>query len=229
MTEPAKTAFRIGDAQYEIALSKIPYLSSFVGFQDKAGQKQAEYVHGPIPLFDVAYKGIEKGYRQCFRSLGPNLSEYHTLCETYNFLGVDVLGGKSLDDIARGLKQCKNEYEVEYKSYQTIKGDKSAARDTAFQLLYLIVRGEFEDGNKDSNKVFNAVLFIVSHAATFKWRTRAVLRAACEERFVLSAKQIGRLQQWEKEEAVKQAEDERGDVTTEEEVMSDYSWNSWDS
>ena len=87
--------------------------------------------------------------------------------------------------------------------------------------------GEFQDEAKDSAKIFNAVLFVVSHSATFKWRTRKVLRAAYEERFVISTKQKARLDQWEKTDAAKLAAEDAGDVTTEEEsdcyYDSDYS------
>jgi len=53
----------------------------------------------------------------------------------------------------------------------------------------MIVLGEFKDETKESAKIFNAVLFVVSHSGTFKWRTRSVVRAAYEERFVISTKQ----------------------------------------
>lgn len=54
------------------------------------------------------------------------------------------------------------------------------------------------DETKDSAKVFNAVLYLISHAATFKWRTRSVVQAAYEERFVVSAKQIAALDKWKR-------------------------------
>ena len=212
---------------YDIEVSKIPYLSKFVKFQDNAQRKAAEYVHGPIPLFDVALKGIESGYRQCFRSIPADLSQHHTLCETYEFLGVDILGGQSINEVFNDLKSGKTDYELEYKSYRAVEGNKSKARDTAFKLLYSILLGEFKDETKDSAKVFNAVLFVVSHSGTFKWRTRSVVRAAYEERFVLSTKQRARLDQWEKGDAAKRAADDDGDATTEEEVLDYY--NSDDS
>jgi hypothetical protein len=213
---------------YDIEVSKIPYLSTFVNFQDNAQQQPAEYVHGPILLFDVALKGIESGYRQCFRSIPPDLSQHHTLCETYEFLGVDILGGQSINEVFNDLKSGKTDYELEYKYYRAVKGNKSKARDTAFKLLYLILLGEFKDETKDSAKVFNAVLFVVSHSGTFKWRTRSVVRAAYEERFVLSAKQRARLDQWEKGDAAKRAADDDDDVTTEEEVSDYYNSDDWD-
>jgi hypothetical protein len=221
-TASPKTAIRIGDVSYDIEVSKIPYLSSFVDFQTNAQSQTTELVHGPISLFDVALKGIESGYRQCFRSLPPDLSQHHTLCDTYELLCVDVLGGQSFNEIFNDLKSGQSDYEREYKRYREIKGDKSKARDTAFKLLYLILLGDFKDETRDSAKVFNAVLFLVSHAATFKWRTRRVVRAAYEERFVISTKQTARLDVWEKKDAAKLAVEDAGDVTTEEEGSDGY-------
>ena len=81
---------------------------------------------------------------------------------------------------------------------------------------------------QDSAKVFKAVLYLVSHAATFKWRTRSVVRAAYEERFVVSTKQTAGLDKWEKKDTAKPTVEDEGDVTTEEEesdcyYTSDYS------
>lgn len=219
-TASPKTAIRIGDVHYDIEVSKMPYLSSFVNFSAKAQPRSKEFIHGPIPLFDVALKGIESGYRQCFRSLPAELSQHHTLCDTYELLCIDILGGQSINEIFTDLKSGKNDYE--YGSYREIKGNKSKARDTAFKLLYLILLGEFQDETKDSAKVFNAVLFVVSHWGTFKWRTRSVVRAAYEERFIISAKQRAGLDQWEKMDAAKLAEEDDDDVTTEEEDSDCY-------
>jgi hypothetical protein len=209
--------------RYDIDVSKIPYLSSFVDFQATARPQSAEFVHEPILLFDIALKGIESGYRQCFRSLPADLSQHHILCDTYHFLHVDVLGGQSVNEIINDLKSGQSDYDREER--QEIKGDKSKARDTAFKLLYSIMLGDFKDDTKDSAKVFNAVLYLVSHAATFKWRTRSVVRAAYEERFVVSTKQKAALDKWEKKDPAKLAVEDAGDVTTEEEE-SDCYYNS---
>jgi hypothetical protein len=74
--------------RYDIDVSKIPYLSSFVDFQANTQPQSTEFVHGPILLFNVALKGIESGYRQCFRSLPADLSQHHILCDTYDFLRI---------------------------------------------------------------------------------------------------------------------------------------------
>ncbi len=166
----------------------------------------------------MALKGIEAGYRQCFRALPPDLSQHHTLCETYEFLCVDILGKKTTTDIIDDLKSGKAEFEFLV--------NKAKARDAAFMLMYLILLGDFENEVKDSTKIFNAVLYIVSHSAVFKWSTRKVLRAAYEERFVISEKQKTGLDKWEKTEADLLAEEDEEDVTTDEEDLylydSDY-------
>ena len=225
-TSSPSTTIRIGDVRYDIDVSKIPYLLSFVDFQANAQPQSTELVHDPIPLFDIALKGIESGYRQCFRSLPADLSQHRILCDTYDFLRVDVLGGQSINEIFRDLKSGQSDYDREER--REIKGDKSRARDTAFKLLYLILLSDFKDEMQDSAKVFNAVLYLVSHAATFKLRTRSVVRAAYEERFVISTKQTAGLDKWEKKDTAKLAVEDAGDVTTEEEksdcyYASDYS------
>jgi len=217
--------------QYEINLSKIPYLASFVSFQTKVtdnDKSQLEFVHGPIPLFDVALKGIESGYRNSFRSLTTDLSQYHTLCETYEFLCVDVLGGHSITQIISDLKSGKSDYEMNYNRREEIKGNKSKARDAAFKLLYLILLGEFKDEKKDSDKIFNAVLFLVSHSGTFRARTRTAVRAAYEERFVISMKQKGGLDRWEKTDEGKKFETDDGDLMTEDESPEYYDSDDWE-
>jgi hypothetical protein len=86
----------------------------------------------------------------------------------------------------------------------------------------LILLGDFKGETKDSAKVFNAVLYLVSHTATSKWRTRSVVRVAYEERFVISTKQKAGLDKWEKKDTTILAVEDAGDVTTEEEELDCY-------
>lgn len=194
--EIRKTKLKIGDISYDINLSMIPYLRSFVDFQQKAQPQVSKFDHGAIPLFGVALKGIEMGYRHCLRSLPADVSQYHTLCETYDFLGVDVLGQQSIDDIFVDLRACKTTYGLDYKRYRAVKGNKAIARDAAFRLMFLMINGKFHDEIKDCAKVYNAVLFVVSHPGTFKWRTRTLVLAAYKERFIITPKQRARLDRW---------------------------------
>jgi hypothetical protein len=171
----------IGGKKYPIDISRIPYLSSFDAFQRKAQPSNTEPIHGPIPLFDVALKGLELGYRHCFRDIPADISQHHVFCDTYDLLGVDMLGGRTFDGLVEDLKAGKSGYELEYKYYTSTRGDKTKARDAAFKFLYLLMLEEFQDEQQASVKVYNAVLFIVSHPATFGPRSRAVVRLTYEE------------------------------------------------
>ena len=206
-----KAEIRIGTVDYSVDVSKIPYLASFVQLQQAASLETTELVHEPIPLFDVALKGVELGYRQCFRSLSTALHRYRTLFNTYSFLKIDILGGMSMEKIIANLKVGRADYDPEER--RQIRGNKSLARDTAFQLLHLILYAQLEDDKKDSMKLFNAVVFVVSHPGTFKYRTKRVIRAAYEDRFSPTTKQVMVLNKWEKGDVGKDATD----ATTEEE------------
>ncbi|KAL2820988.1 hypothetical protein BDW59DRAFT_174311 [Aspergillus cavernicola] len=217
--KPSRAAIKIGDVFFDVDLTTIPYLASFVQNQHATQPGASEYVHSPIPLFDTALKGITSGFRQCFRSLPADLSQYHTLCGTYHLLRADVLERQSINDIFADLRSCK----LDYDDYGPIRGNKSAARDAAFRLLFLILQMGSEEKQRDSNKVYNAVLFVVSHPGTFKWRTRTVVRAAYEEQFMISPKQRVTLSKWESKDQVSD-----DDNTTEDE-FEDYFYYSDDS
>ncbi|KAL2837333.1 hypothetical protein BJY01DRAFT_258390 [Aspergillus pseudoustus] len=217
-TDP-RLSLKIGDTAYNVDISMVPYLSSFVRLQRLAQPQRTDFVLQHIPLFEIALKGLESGYRQCFRSLRDEVSQYQTLCDTYDFLGVDVIGGQSIDNIFADLRACKPDYEGGYKRSRMVKGDKSRSRDAAFRLLFLIIRGEFSEENKDTVKVYNAVIFVVSHPGTFKKGARTAVRAAFEERFVVSPKQRSQLERWRKKYVINQSDDEN---TTENEFSEQY-------
>ncbi|KAF2714953.1 hypothetical protein K504DRAFT_395814 [Pleomassaria siparia CBS 279.74] len=224
---PLKTVITIDGTEYSIDASPIPYLASFVDFESKARPDATTLVHGPIPLFPVALKGVESGYRHCFRGIPADISQYHILCETYQFLGVDVLDGQGLDEISANLKAGKPNYELEYASYEEIRGDKSKARNAAFKLLYLMLLGEFRDEKRDAAKVFNAVLFVVSHSATFKRGTRTSVQLAYEDRFVITEKQAAMLNKWA-DKSNKENSHMEDDSTTEEEDSTGFSSDGYD-
>jgi hypothetical protein len=171
--------------------------------------QSTEIVHEAIPFFDVALKGIESGYRQCFRSMSNDVSHYRTLCGTYDFLQVDVCKGRTLSEIIQDLKAGQG-YDEDR--------DKSKARDAAFKLLYSVLQDTFQSNDKHRNTIFNAVLFVVSHPGTFKWKTRNAVRAVYEGRFMISAKQRANLDRWHKLNFSAQT-DICEDETTEEESL----------
>jgi hypothetical protein len=84
----------------------IPYLASFVQDRRSARPPTSEFVHSTIPLFKTTLKGLELRFRHCFRSLKVDLPEYHTLCNTYRFLEVDVLERQSINEVFVNLRSC---------------------------------------------------------------------------------------------------------------------------
>ncbi len=106
------------------------------------------------------------GFRYYFQKLGTDL-----LC-------INTLGGRSLDAISLDLKSGKGQYESDYRKSVYVKANKARARDTtsSFRLLYLILRAEFEDETKTRQKVYNAVLSIISHSAIFKHHVCNIIR-----------------------------------------------------
>ncbi|KAF2464207.1 uncharacterized protein BDR25DRAFT_381289 [Lindgomyces ingoldianus] len=179
--------------------------------------ESTEIIHEDIPLFDVAFKGIESGYRQCFRLMPNDTTLYRTLCGTYDFLQIDVCKGRTLSEIIEDLKAGRRDDEDR---------NKSKARDAAFKLVYSILYDTFQSNDKHKNSIFNAVVFVVSHPGTFKWKTRNTVRAVYESRFNLTAKQRANLDQWHKLDSCEQASCDEDDETTEEE---DLYWYDSDS
>jgi hypothetical protein len=87
-----------------------------------------ELAHGPIPLFGMALKGIESGYRQYFRCLPTELAQYQILCETFKFLEVDVLEDLSIDEIIINVKANKKSNQLDDDYYGSSKASKQLAQ-----------------------------------------------------------------------------------------------------
>ncbi len=66
-------AVEIGGKPYTINGTKLPYFQSLKSFQHRSGQDTEKIIHSDIALFEVAYRGIEKSFRHCFRMLGTDL------------------------------------------------------------------------------------------------------------------------------------------------------------
>lgn len=137
---------------------------------------------------------------------------------------MDILQGQSIKELISDLKSGKGDYEIEYKRSIFVRGDKSKARDAACRLLYLVLLGEFENEDKVSAQIYNAVLYVVSHSGTFRWKTRTAVRAAYEERFSISEKQRAGLDKWVKkdESGVLLNLEAESDATTDEEDSDNY-------
>ena len=214
MAQPNMVEVEVGGKPYRISTFKIPYFASYLDFQSHAGQGSRK--HDDIPYFEAAYQGAEKGLRHCFRNLDPDITAYHTLCDTLDFLCIDILGGRSLEGVIQDLKEGKGYYDDDYKRPTLMKGDKRLARDSCFRLLYLMMKADLEDDTKIAQKIYQAVVFVVSHRAIFKYRARKLIRAAYEERFTVTPKQLAELDRWPILEPGLDSKWSDNDVTTEE-------------
>lgn len=143
------------------------------------------------------------------------ISEYQVLCETLEFLAVDVLSGRDLKAIMKDLREGQSDWDPEER--HVINGNKALARDSAFRLLYMFLLGEFQSNNKDSITAYNAAIYVVSHAKTFKSRARKMVREAYENRFQATEKQRAKLDMWATRWETP-ADSEKGEMTTEEEA-----------
>lgn len=184
------TAIRVGNELYSIPLHKFPYFRSFIQSKGIEPPIAAEINHPPILLFDIAVKGVMNGYRRCFRLLDNNVNMFKDVCDTFNLLEVDVLEGQSLNDIAMNVKAGRTDFNLDE------KGDKRLARDSAFRLVYyMLCRQDYSTGGA-RNKVYNAVLYVVSHPRTFGTRTRRVVRDTCDRQLQFSGKQNTSMDRW---------------------------------
>ena len=215
MAAPGRIDIEIGGKPYKISTTSMPYFASYIDFQRCSGL--AADKHGDIPLFDAAFQGVESGFRRFFRILGTDLTEYGTLCDTLDFLCVDTLGGRSIASISEDLKSGKGWYDDVYKPPRYERGQKERARDSAFRLLYLLLKTDLEDAVKTRQKMFEVVQFVESHCGIFKYHARKTIRAAYEERFDIFEKQRKVLDKWPVLKPGTDGMRPDGDVTTEEE------------
>jgi hypothetical protein len=173
------------------------------------------------PFSDTIDYALRKGFRQFFRRMPAQLSDYDALCKTLLSLPIDVLAGRGVRDVMSDFRQGKSDWDPEER--REIKGSKNLARDSAFRLLYLILVDGSALEARDRNLVYNATEFVVSHSRIFKCKTRRMVRAAFEDRFHISDKQRKILDKWPIG-----SEMEGEDVTTEEESY-DYFDSDYDS
>ena len=223
MAAPERTDIEIGGKPYNISTTRMPYFASYIDFQRRSGL--AADKHGDIPLFDAAFQGVESGFRRFFRILGTDLTEYSTLCDTLDFLCIDTLGGRSIASISEDLKSGKGWYDDAYRPPLFVRGQKERARDSAFRLLYLLLKADLEDEPKTRQKMYEAVLFIVSHRGIFKYHARKTIRTAYEERFDVSEKQRKILNKWPVAGTDGMWPDD--DVTTEDDPSDELDSDDW--
>lgn len=158
------------------------------GLSEATGARPKNYGDGPYSKV-IGY-AIDKGFRQFFRRMPTQLSQYHVLCDNLDALAIDVTEGRTVRGIMEDMRKGKSNWDPEER--HTIGGLKNVARDAAFRLLYMIMQSKIND----SNMAYNATLFVVSHRGIFKSRTRNMVLQAFTERFNISLKQRAALEKW---------------------------------
>ncbi|KAI3530198.1 hypothetical protein CABS02_14580 [Colletotrichum abscissum] len=104
------------------------------------------------PYSNIIECGLRDGLRKIIRFMPTSLPDYLSLCETLQSRKIDVLGGQSLRDIMRDMRQGKEDWDPDER--RRMAGMKNVARDSAFRLLYVFVLGLPE--SRDQNMAFNA-------------------------------------------------------------------------
>ncbi|KAH0426461.1 geranylgeranyl pyrophosphate synthetase [Colletotrichum camelliae] len=172
---------RLGDNTYQIDTAKLPYFGAFCSFQQLSGRDR---IHNPIPYIDDIIYGIENGYRHFFRRMPPDVEAYRLLCDTLDFLGVDVLGGKNLREIYVELKRWKKSRTPIWKEPR--EPNLSESRNAAFLLVYLFLIGDLDvsgHAGRVSNFAFQVVRQVQINDSVFDSPTRIVVKQAFLERF----------------------------------------------
>ncbi|KAH0425477.1 hypothetical protein CcaCcLH18_10936 [Colletotrichum camelliae] len=191
--------------------------------QRALGSQPSTSIEDTAPYSNIIECGLRDGLRKIIRFMPTSLPDYHSLCETLQSREIDVLGGQTLRDIMRDMRQGKEDWDPDER--RRIAGMKNVARDSAFRLLYVFVLGLPE--SRDQNMAFNAAMFVVSHRKIFKYKTRRMVREAFEERFTLSCEQRQRLDKWPVGDAppVEAIADAEEATTEEEEFDFDSEWS----
>lgn len=210
---------KVGGKNYLIDVQKIPYFQSFLRSCELTGSDPRTIPeHEDIPFFEAIQYAVTHGCRHFFRRMSDQLSDWHQLCETLDFLSVNVTLGMKLAEVFDEAKSIK---QIDYEEPCFEKLLKLRSRDSAFRLLYLFMRGEVDSTAVDKNMAYNATLFVASHQRTFGCRTRKMVLAAHRERFEVTPKQRKELDKWPVK-ASEEAEWDRDEETTE----SDYYYDS---
>lgn len=212
-TDNIPYVFTIGECEYTLKKSELPpYLESLVAFKsssrndnDSGDDKSQRFaLDDPIAELEAALAGIQDGYRSIFPLLKTDAVRYQTLCATYDFLLVDVASELPIANLVEELK-----YTRQYGGDEG-RGSLAQSRDAAFKLIYIVLTTETQEV-KDLNRIYDAVLYVVSHPRTFTLDMRTVVLEAYLDRFPTSRKQRDNLETWSNKFATDFADSEDED------------------
>ncbi|KAF4819131.1 hypothetical protein CGCSCA5_v004648 [Colletotrichum siamense] len=121
-----------------------------------------------------------------------DLEEYRSLCESLDFLVVDIISQNDLSAIFYKMRL----YPFLGSSLTLRKEAIRESRDAAFQLVYLFLMDELDPTDFDgkcSNTAFQAVEYVMKKS-WFSDQTRRMVREAYNERFTTTKKPKKRLE-----------------------------------
>ncbi|KAI0468753.1 geranylgeranyl pyrophosphate synthetase [Xylaria cf. heliscus] len=215
-------SIQVGETTYEgIDLKLMPYFKTYLDAQPPSGQDSSVIPkHPSIEYFDEAVRGLSKGLRQLFRVMPTRLSAHRELCKTLQFLGVNVLEGRTLRHLMDDFRSGKADYDPEER--RTISGNKSLARDSAFRLLYMFLSEGLVSADRDKAMAYNAAFFVVSHKQIFRYRARKMVRCAFEDRFGVTYKQQANMDKWPLKDSSGGGSSDEEEETT---VSEDYGYS----
>ena len=171
---PPKVRVQVNGITYSLRPYMYPRIRDFLRYAspDSAAPRILVWEEG-ISLFNVAYVGVEDGFRRCFHLLQGSVDDYANLCSTLHKLGVDVLTGRHFRQIhAEVLCAKRNQHEV--------------AQDSAFGLIYLLWTQRFEPAFNAERLAFNPTILILSEENYFDNHIRTIVKTAYERTFPAS-------------------------------------------
>lgn len=167
-TSDTNKTVTVNSTDYTVDTTKMPYFTSHTS------------PYADLPHFSTALLCVETGLHSAFAALKTDITTYPILCQTLKLLGVDVLGSRSLTQLA---DQCKS---------NTFSKELSA--DAIFRLLYMQHTSGF--GPQHRGKLFEIVSYVLTHHYYFDHIVRSVLRETYRTMMGPTAKQLVAVEKW---------------------------------
>ena len=128
------------------------------------------------------------------------------IIEMIELLGIPLdTSFEEYENIHMLLTAFKSSYNADSRAEQKI------ARETAAKLIIQMVKGENIRDPKELSKLYNSVLFIVSHSATFRPRMRYHMYHVARNKCNFSMKQWIQIESWYKPDELGEDEDDDDD------------------
>lgn len=199
VTDAIEAKFRIGEFSFSLSaeeLTKIPYLQAIAGTNnfmekpDKDGVISLNESCCNPQLMQAIIKYIRTDRARCLFTALPANSNVCKLFELLEYLCIEK-PEYSLDALDAKLKNLVS-IQDKYGNYYD-RSDRPRARDACVKLCWI---GRDIVGPKEQSKLYNIVLFVVSHPRTFYLKLRQFTLQWYLQYFEVTHKQRTILQGW---------------------------------